>query len=306
LDLSLAKANGAYPYQPDLKGFQDSQTLQTLIGMPLTYCIQGDETLLEVAKLNDLGFYELHDLYPDIDPWIPPKGMELVLPTQWIIPEDRDYEIVINIPEFRMYYFMQSIQLIKTYPVGLGKTSWPTPVGTYKVHEKRKDPTWYIPESLQKKHGRSSMPPGPNNPLGKYWIGLGASDYGIHGTNISWSVGRPVTHGCIRLYRKDIETLYTLVDYGTSVKIIYEPVKIGFYNGDVFAEVHKDIYQRIGDLFEYTYLKLKEKKLLVRVDMARLSQALSEQNGLPVNISKKTAAESEFVLQEISQKKTEQ
>ncbi len=289
LELSLipqARAKGAFPYRFNSSGQSDGYGLNTVVGFPVKYRIKGDESLLEVAKSHDLGYYELHDLYPDVDPWIPPEGMEILLPTQWILPVVKRSTIVINIPEYRLYYFMPSIKMVKTYPVGLGKKSWPTPVGTFQIGEKRKDPTWYIPKSLQKKHGQKTVPPGPDNPLGKYWLGLGASGCGLHGSNIIWSIGRPVTHGCIRLYPKDIKELYNLIDIGTSVEIIYEPVKIGFCNGNIFLEVHKDIYQRIEDLFDYTYQKLKDKDLFGQVNMELVSNALSRQDGLPVIISR--------------------
>ena len=65
--------------------------------------------------------------------------------------------------------------------------------GIYRIGEKRVRPTWYIPASLQEKYGQKAIPPGPDNPLGNYWMRLGNSPYGIHGTNFSWSVGRLVT-----------------------------------------------------------------------------------------------------------------
>lgn len=284
--VSKVQADGAYPYHFSNSEQSNAHGLSTVIGFPRKYRINDDESLLEVAKFNDLGYCELRDLYPDVDPWIPPEGMELLLPTQWIIPKVKNRTIVINIPEFRLFYFMPSIKMVKTFPVGLGKKSWPTTVGVFSILEKRKDPTWYIPKSLQQKHGKKIVPPGPENPLGKYWLGLGSSGCGVHGSNIIWSVGRPVTHGCIRLYPKDIKELYNSIDIGASVEIIYEPVKIGFCHGNIFLEVHKDIYQRIDDLFDHAYHKLKDEDLLGKVNMELVSKALNRQDGLPIIISK--------------------
>ena len=66
--------------------------------------------------------------------------------------------------------------------------------------------------------------------------------YGIHGTDIPWGVGMLVSHGCVRLYPEDIEKLYPTVPQGTSGEFVYETVKVGVLEGDVWVEVHKDLY----------------------------------------------------------------
>ena len=260
-------------------------TVNSIIGAPQRHIIRVKETLLDIAWEYDLGFNELQDLYPDLDPWILSVGTELILPTQWVLPDTIREGIIINVAELRLYHFSNTEASVKTFPIGIGDMDGMTPIGSFTIKSKRTRPTWYIPASLQSKYGTRSIPPGPDNPLGDYWMGLGDSSYGIHGTDIPWSVGRLVTHGCIRMYPEDIEQLYQTVSSGTSVKIIYEPVKIGFSSGRIYAEVHRDIYLKMGDLFEYGHHLLEEKGVIQNVDLEKFRHALERQDGMPVDIT---------------------
>lgn len=278
-------AGGAFSYRLPPKGLSFDGESKTVIGALRKHVIEDKETFLDIAKRYNLGFNEIEDLYPQQDPWIPPKGMNLIIPSKWILPDTQMEEIVINIPEMRLYYFMKKIQMVKTFPIGIGDQEWQTPVGNYLIREKQIQPTWFIPPLLQEKYGIKIIAPGPDNPLGEYWMGLGESGYGIHGTNIPWSIGRLVTHGCIRLYPEDMEQLFDLAVYGTTVEIIYEPVKIGLLSGNIYIEVHRDIYNRIENFVLYGYNKLIEKGVIQRVDLDKFYQALQHQNGLPVDIT---------------------
>ena len=278
-------AGGAYPYRfPDSKLSLDPKA-DTVIGILGEYTIKEKDTLLDVARDNDLGFNEMESLYPDIDPWVPPRGMKLVIPSQWILPQTRKYGLVINIAEMRVYYFLKSIGMVRTYPIGIGDHGWFSPEGTFWVKEKRKKPAWYIPESLQEKYQMKVMPPGPDNPLGDYWLGLSIAGYGIHGTNFPWAIGRLVTHGCIRLYPEDIEKLFPLVRVKTPVEILYEPVKVGLKEGRIFMEVHPDVYQKIPDLKEYGTNKIRSSGLAEKVNQELMLEALEKKQGIPVDIT---------------------
>ncbi len=278
---------GAYPYRmPENDGGIDPSA-NTVICAFRDYVIKGEDTLLDVARNFGLGYMELVLLHPDIDPWVPPTGKKIKIPTSWVLPIFYKKGIVINISELRLYLFLKDIQMVKTYPIGLGVLDWPTPFGSFKIVEKTKKPTWHIPPSLQEKYGRKFIPPGPDNPLGEYWLRLSNYDYGIHGTNSPWGIGRLVSHGCIRLYPEDIEELFSLVKLGTPVKIIYEPIKIGFKDGHIFVEVHPDIYHKIPDLLLYTAKKLFTYRIWEEVDLDLLVQALEEQRGIPIDITRK-------------------
>lgn len=280
------QAGGAYPYHfPDPKLTIDPRAM-TVIGLPGEYTVKKKDTFLDIARDNDLGFNEMVSLYPDIDPWVPPEGMKVIIPSQWILPSPKKYGIVINIAEMRLYYFLKSLHMVRTFPIGIGDTGWFSPEGTCWVAEKRVHPTWYIPKSLQEKYQMKTMPPGPDNPLGDYWMGLSFSGYGIHGTNFPWAVGRLVTHGCIRLYPEDIQKLFPMVPVKTPVELIYEPVKIGWKDGRIYMEVHQDIYNKIKDLTEYGTNKIESLQLSDQVDETVMLKTLEEKKGIPVDITK--------------------
>ncbi|MDL1956211.1 MAG: L,D-transpeptidase family protein [Candidatus Desulfofervidus auxilii] len=273
-------AAGAYPYHVPNK---------TVIGVILKHKIKKEETMLDIARRYGLGYQELMLLYPNMDPWLPPAGKTIEIPTQWVLPHFKGKGLVINVAELRLFLFLSDIGLVKTYPVGIGVQEFPTPFGDFKVIEKKKNPIWQIPPSLRKEYGgRFQILPGPENPLGKFWIGLSADGYGIHGTNSPWGIGRLVSHGCIRLYPEDIKELFPFVKIGMPVKIIYEPVKFGFLNKKIYVEVHPDIYHKIVDLFSYGIKKAKTLNLLSRINLNIFLKALKEKKGIPINVTYKT------------------
>jgi L,D-transpeptidase ErfK/SrfK len=284
-----ALAGGAYPFCSPGKPESIDPSANTVVGAFHDYVVKKDETLLDIARAFDLGYLEVILLYPDIDPWLPPAGRTVFLPTAWVLPQvpTGKRAIVINIPELRLFLFFNDIHMVKTYPLGLGVLDSPTPFGNFIVVEMTKNPTWCIPASLRGKYGRQTIPPGPDNPLGEYRLRLSRHDYAIHGTNSPWGVGRLVSHGCIRLYPEDIEELYSLVTLGTPVSIIYEPVKIGFKGGRIFVEVHPDLYNEIDDLLLYTARKLFAYRIWEEVDLDLLVQALEEHRGIPIDITRK-------------------
>ena len=277
---------GAYFYRLPVRSHGVDIQAMTVIGTLQTYVVQKGETLLDIARNFDLGFSEIQLLYKNLDPWVPPEGTELTIPTFWILPEGRWNGILINIPEMRLYLFLKKISMVKTFPIGIGVTENFTPVGRFYIKEKRVSPAWHIPLSLREKYeGRKVIPPGADNPLGSHWLGLSKKGYGIHGTNFPWAVGRLVTHGCIRLYPEDILQLYPIVTIGTPVSIIYEPVKIGFKAGRIFIEVHEDIYHRIPDLLQFNLKKLEQKKIRNLVELEKMKEALDQKRGVPIDIT---------------------
>lgn len=282
LCLLLTSQNGL---AGELKKYGYDDGTLTVIGSITYHIVEKGETLLDIARAYGLGFNEMQLLYPTMDPWIPPTGKKLIIPTMWILPSVRNDGIVLNIPEFRLYFFSKD-HTVQTYPVGIGDEGWETPVGTYRIGEKRVKPTWYIPPSLREKYGRSVMPPGPDNPLGDYMMKLAGTSYGIHGTHMPWGVGRLVSHGCIRSYPEHIEVLFPQVKIGTRVDIIYEPIKWGVRKGRIFVEVHPDIYKRIPDFMSYAHQRLKQCPFgRENVNEARYFLAVRLKNGLPFDVT---------------------
>lgn len=278
-----ASASGAYRYQFP-SGKVPLREWNTVIGVIQGHTVKEGETFLDIARDYGLGFNELEILYPDVDPWIPRVGTRLLIPTQWVLPPTTHQGIVINVPEMRLYLFYPKSQLVRTYPIGIGDVDFETPVGVYKVISRQMDPAWTVPKSLRQKYGTSFMPPGPDNPLGKHWLGLSRRGYGIHGTDFPWSVGRLVTHGCIRLYPEHMEQLFQQVAVNTPVEIIYEPVKVGFKGGDIYMEIHPDPYRKIKDLKSHAFRVLERMGLWGSISPEKVLSAVEHEDGVPLKI----------------------
>jgi L,D-transpeptidase ErfK/SrfK len=257
---------------------------KTVVGWNSRHVVSDGETLLDIARNYALGWNEIEILYPNVDPWVPDPGTELEIPESWILPSGEKEGIVINIPELRLYRYVPGTQMVETYPVGIGTEEYQTPTGEYRVVDRKENPVWAVPPSLKEKYPFAYLPPGPDNPLGDYWLGLSAKHIGIHGTNFPWAVGRQVSRGCIRLYPEHIQRLYPAVPVGTRVRIVYEPVKVGFLNGGVYIEVHPDADGKKTDLLKIATERLQELGNECYVFPEILKQAIGEKDGVPIRI----------------------
>ena len=177
-------------------------------------------------------------------------GRELRIDNRHIVPGLlAPNQIVVNVPQRMAFY--QDADGTHGYPVAVGRTTWQTPAGPFTVVRKEEDPAWHVPESIRAESARSGrilpavVPPGPQNPLGHYWIGLSLSGIGVHGTPSQSSIYQTVTHGCIRLQRDSIADLYSRVALGTHGHIVYEPILIAVSGDDIYIEVHPDVYRRL-------------------------------------------------------------
>ncbi len=242
----LADSAGATTYE---LGEGTPQVFGELTHYTTTY----EDTFTDIARRYSLGWEEVIRVNPGIDPWVPGAGKDLVIPTRRILPSGPHEGIIINLPEHRLYYFPKPKKGEKpiaiTYAVSIGKMDWHTPLGVTRIVSKQKNPNWHPPESVRKEHAERGEPlpavvkPGPDNPLGAYAMRLAITPgaYLIHGTNNPLAVGMAVTHGCMRMYPEDIEALFPLVPVGTKVRIINEPVKVAFVNGELLLEVHPPV-----------------------------------------------------------------
>jgi L,D-transpeptidase ErfK/SrfK len=233
----------------------------TVVGEDQTVETTYEDTLYDLARKYSLGSEELIRVNPGVDPWLPGAGKKLIVPGRHILPPGPREGIVVNLPEHRLYYYPKPkrggpIEVI-TYPVSIGKMDWRTPLGTTRVIGKQKNPTWYPPESVRKEHAEAgdplpaSVPSGPDNPLGLFAMRLAAGNgtYLIHGTNNPIAVGLAVTHGCIRMYPDDVAALFPLISVGTQVRLINQPVKVAWVDGELLLEAHPPVDAQ-GQSFE--------------------------------------------------------
>ncbi len=269
----------------------DAYTLSndsTVIGSVKKYQTRGGESLIELARRFGLGYNEITEANPKLDPFVPGDGATIDIPTAWILPDLPGYDgIVINLSEMRLYYFPEKKKLsVMTFPIGVGSEGKETPLGTFRIVEKMVNPSWYVPESIMKEKPElpKVVPPGPDNPLGSHAMRLSERTILIHGTNRPYAVGRKASHGCIRMYPEDIPKLFQMVPKNSRVTIVRQPVKVGRINNRVYVEIHKDMELKINYFNEAVRLLVK-KGLFQSVDKEKMLTALREKRGFPIDIS---------------------
>jgi len=241
---------------------------QSVVGVPQVVFTSSNDTLSDFARAYGLGYDELIAANPDIDPWLPGENTPVLLPTQFVLPDVPREGIVLNIASKRLFYFPVVAEgqaaVVMTFPIGVGRVGWETPLGMTTVTAKAKDPHWYVPLSVRQEHAElgdplpSVIPPGPENPLGHRVLKLDMPGYLIHGTNQPYGVGMRVSHGCVRLYPENIEYLYELVDIGETVTIINEPFLMGQLDGEIYFEGHTPLEDDIVSADERLQLLLEK------------------------------------------------
>jgi len=274
-----------------------------------------EDTLSDIARRFNLGYDEVLNANPGVDPWLPGAGRRILLPTQFVLPDAPHEGLVVNLAALRLYYFPkaekdQPRQVI-TYPIGIGMVGWATPTGTTKIVSKRKDPYWTPPVSVRKEHAADGdilparVPPGPDNPLGVFAMNLGWPSYLMHGTNKPAGVGMRASHGCIRLYPEDIATIFETIPVGTKVTVVNQPLVYRTQDGVLYVqsypphEEHPDAKQAAaGQRFN----KKLQDKMFQRakqdgevVDWALTEQIVNGARGVAVPVSGSGADYENFV-----------
>jgi L,D-transpeptidase ErfK/SrfK len=213
-------------------------------------------------------------------------GQQLHIHNPHIVPAGFDNGILINIPQRMLFDFRQG-ELTAAYPVGLGKPTWPTPDGKFKIVTRETNKTWKVPKSIQEEMRREQkivqeeVPPGPDNPLGAYWLGLNLWGYGIHGTIAPSSVFHFQSHGCIRLHPDDVADLFQRVKVGTPGAIIYQPALLAVVNdGRILLEVHRDIYEKGTDAAQTVRDLAQTNGLNQAIDWPAVAAVIAAQDGL--------------------------
>ncbi len=276
--------------------FSLEQTLSRMppvFGRPQHYQRQGQESIYEIARRFGVSASAIHNANEgDLR-----AGDELLLiPTQHIAPAAaweaaallRDLEapgsvvVVVNLAERNLYVYRDG-RPIACYPVAIGRRGWETPTGDFTIINKRKNPTWFPPKwAIEEK----PVPPGPKNPLGDRWMGLSAPGYGIHATNAPATIGRYLSHGCIRMYPEHAHELYEMVLVGTPVKIVYKTLVFGYRpdQGTVYLARHPDPYGLEEPTLEAARESLREWGLAEVMDEEAAAAALDKPRGVPVPV----------------------
>lgn len=279
---------------------------QSVIGEPQIVFTGEENTFSDLAREYGLGYDELVAANPDIDPWLPGAGTAVLLPTQYILPDVPREGIVLNMASKRLFYFPAAaegkLQTVLTYPIGIGRVGWETPLGSSAVIAKARDPSWYVPASVRRENRElgypdpSVVPPGPDNPLGKFVLKLDLPGYLIHGTNQPYGVGMRVSHGCVRLYPENIELLYELVGLGEPVMLINEPYLAGQRDGEFYFEGHvplEDDEVSVEDHLQAVFASLRsdDEGLPIVIDQEQVRAIATEALGVPVRVQQAEASE---------------
>ena len=219
-----------------------------VVGTVSTITARYEDTLVDIARRHGLGYYDVVRANPEVNPWLPGEGTEIILPSRFVLPPGPRKGLVLNLAEYRMYYYPEPVEgqpaYVYTYPMSIGRMDWETPLGRTRIVAMAKNPAWYPPQSIREEHAADGdplprvVPPGPDNPLGTRALRLGLPGYLIHGTNRPAGVGMRVSHGCVRMFPEDIEFLFERIRVDTPVRIINAPVKIGWDGDALVAEIH--------------------------------------------------------------------
>jgi L,D-transpeptidase ErfK/SrfK len=256
--------------------------------------VEGEDTLLDIAREFGLGYNQIVAANPGIDPWVPPKGELVKIPLAFMLPRERPQAgIVVNLAEMRLYFFFSNggHDFFFTAPIGIGREGYLTELGVYKVKSKTPNPTWVVPDSIREEEPDlpAEVPPGPDNPLGDFVFRLSRNLYAIHGTNKPWGIGRRVSHGCIRMYPEDVGALYPMIPVGATVQVVYEPVKYGWGNGLFWVQAFEDFENRA----ENPLMKIMEELLYheatmgpLDIDRQALERILEEKTGVPMVVAR--------------------
>lgn len=267
--------------------------------------IEEGDALIDLGRRYDVGFDEMKLANQAIDPWIPPGGTQVLIPTRYVLPNTELEGIVINLAELRLYYFPPrqgegEMRRVMTYPISIGSEGeWSTPLTRTKIIGKQEKPNWYPPESILKEHEEKGdplpkvVPAGPDNPLGDYAMRLGLTSYLIHSTNVPRAIGMRVTHGCIRLHPDDIQVLFPQVPINTPVTIVNQIYKVAWHNDRLYLESHASVkeleHSTSRNLTEFVQTVVMQTQSLPKdsfqVDWEKGYREAKTKRGIPVAIA---------------------
>lgn len=260
-----------------------------------------EDTLVDLARRHRLGYGELTLANPAVDRWLPGEGTPVLLPTRYVLPDAPREGIVVNLAEYRLYYYPKAKRgaprVVETFAVSAGRDDWKTPEAIRtRVQQRLENPAWYPPKSIREEHARDGdplpavVPPGPDNPLGPLALKLAIpGGYFIHGTSKPFGIGMSVTHGCLRLYPEDMQRLFAIVPVHTPVRVVNQPYKAGWSNGVLYFEAHApgepgEPRPDDSDLMEETLQRAAARRPGYALDREAAVGATADPRGIPVAV----------------------
>lgn len=275
------------------------------MGEEVIYVATQEDTLVHIARAQEMGFVEMRAANPNVDPWIPGNGTELILPKRHILPDAPHDGIVINLPEMRLYAFVNGDNEPTTFPIGIGREGLETPIGTTSVVRKAEGPTWRPTPRMRREDPTLpvAVETGPDNPLGTHALYLGWPTYALHGTNKPYGIGRRISSGCIRLYPENITQLFEMIPVGTKVTVVNQPIKLAWIDDVLYMEAHPDMEQAIqmeetGQIYsakmsqqDMAFIVNAAGEFQNKLHWATIRTEVRNRSGRPVMIARRPGAE---------------
>ena len=147
-----------------------------VIGSVSTITARYEDTLVDIARRHGLGYNDVVRANPGVNVWLPGAGTEIILPNRFVLPPGPRKGLVLNLAEYRMYYFPEAEEgkpaYVYTYPMSIGRMDWETPLGNTKIVAMARNPAWYPPQSVRDEHAADGDPlprivkPGPAESAG--------------------------------------------------------------------------------------------------------------------------------------------
>ena len=275
------------------------------VGDMIEYDAKYEDTFIHLARDYNLGFTELRAANPYVDPWMPGRGTDLILPTRHLLPDAPREGIVINLADMRLYAFINGDEAPYHTPIGVGREGLSTPEGVTKIVRKVEGPVWRPTPRMRKADPtlKEAYYQGPDNPMGTHALYLGWPQYALHGTNRPFGIGRRVSSGCIRLYPEKISELFELIPVDTKVTVVNQPIKVAWIDDELFLEANPSLAQSVA-MEEYgevpeEKISNDEMRLIVktagqwqdRLRWPAIRKALKERNSYPVSIARRPSLE---------------
>jgi L,D-transpeptidase ErfK/SrfK len=276
---------------------------EDIVGQVQVIKAKYEDTFADLGTTYDLGYSEMVAANPGVDAWLPGAGTEIVLPTRFILPPGPREGIVINLAEYRLYYFPKGQNVVYTFPLGIGREGWGSPIAHTTIVAKTPNPTWTPPASIKAEHAAEGdplpnvVPAGPDNPLGPFKFSLGTPGYLIHGSNKKFGIGTRTSHGCFRMFNNNVLEMASMVPVGTSVRIINDAYKFGNSGGKVYLEAHTPLNDdgtpSVVDKHTAVINALLKREDLanhLRVNWDQVRDVVAAEDGLPTEIGVPGAA----------------
>ena len=269
---------------------------QNMVGTIATVDTRENDALPDIARHFGLGYNDISVANPAVSAWTPKPGSRVLLPLQFILPDSPHKGIALNLANMRLFYYPKKQPgKVYTYPVGIGRQGWNTPMGLTSIVAKDANPSWYVPESIHREHAEKgdSLPKvvssGPDNPLGLYAMRLGIPGYLIHGTNKPYGIGMQISHGCVQLYPEDIEVLFKKATVGMPVRIIHQPYLTAWHQDMLYLEAHEPLPKWAKDKDRLKKQAVKQLRDLsakkgAAVDWDKVERVLQRSDGIPTPI----------------------